>query len=80
MAPASIEDILAKSGLTELTGGYALWRIDIHDCEYPMKDGLSEQAAAYLVRYYTDLGHHQTYESRPWDGKPVELMPPVPLP
>lgn len=80
MVKLAIEDILAKSNIADLTGEYALMRQDTHGCEYFMRGGLSEQAADYLVQYFTGLGHHQSYWSEvPKNNHIPELLPPVPM-
>ncbi len=79
MAAASIEDILAKSGLTEITGPFALMREDTHGCQYMMQGHFSEAAANYLAKHYNDLGHDQYYWAERQKTQNTELMPPVPL-
>lgn len=79
MGALSIDDILGRSGLTDIAGEHALRRQDIHGCQYTMRTGLSEPAASFLAQYYNDLGHHQSYWAEIPTEKSGEFLPPVPL-
>ncbi len=75
MAAASIDDILAKSGLEETTGSFVVLREDFSKVVYMVWQGLSEPAADFLAKHFNDLKHHQHYWSEVPKFNPSNYIP-----